>query len=281
MDKKPFFSIIIPTYNRRQFLKIAVDSVLKQTYPHYELIIVDDGSNDSTKKLIKNYKNPKLNYYYQENKGPASARNLGITKAKGKFICFLDSDDRFRTDKLIISYKYIKKNPDYKIFHSKEIWYRNGKLLSQKKEHKKPDGFIFENAARLCSVSISTAVIKKDIFSQIGNFDQNLLACEDYDFWLRATSQYPVCLIPETLTIKEGGHKDQQSKKYPALDKFRIYALDKILQTKNLKKEQYQTAYQQLQNKCLIYIKGATLRKKTKEAKKYRNLLNKYEKLYR
>ncbi|MCF7917231.1 MAG: glycosyltransferase [Candidatus Omnitrophica bacterium] len=281
MDKKPSFSIIIPTYNRKQFLKIAVDSVLKQTYPNYELIIVDDGSNDSTEKFIKSYKNPKINYYYQQNKGPASARNLGIRKAKGEFICFLDSDDRFRTDKLKISYRYIKENPGHKIFHSEEIWYRNGKFLSQKKEHKKPNGFIFKNAAKLCSISISTAVIKKEVFKKIGNFDQNLLACEDYDFWLRVTSQYPVCLIPETLTIKEGGHKDQQSRKYPAMDKFRIYALDKILQTKNLKKEQYQIAYQQLQNKCSVYIKGAALRKKTKEVKKYKDLLNKHEKLYR
>ncbi|MCF7869806.1 MAG: glycosyltransferase family 2 protein [Candidatus Omnitrophica bacterium] len=281
MDKKPLFSIIIPTYNRRQFLKIAIESVLKQTYANYELIIVDDGSTDNTKELIKDYKDSRLNYYYQQNKGPASARNLGIAKARGEFVCFLDSDDRFRINKLEISHRYIKEKSSYKIFHSEEIWYKNGKFLSQKKEHKKTAGFIFDNAVKLCSISISTAVIKKEVFNKIGNFDQNLLACEDYDFWLRVTSQYPIYLIPEALTIKEGGHKNQQSKKYPAMDKFRIYALDKILQTKNLKKEQYQIAYQQLQNKCSVYIKGAALRKKTKEVKKYKDLLNKYEKLYR
>ncbi len=227
---KPFFSVIIPTYNRSRFLNLSLNSVTSQTFPDYELLVIDDGSTDSTKKLLQNYKNSKLSYYYQKNKGPAAARNCGIKKAKGKFICFLDSDDRFRKDKLEVAYRHIKKNPRYKIFHSEEIWYRNGKLLAQKKQHKKPTGFIFENAAKFCSVSISTAAIKRSLFKKIGLFDRNLLACEDYDFWLRATLKYPVYLIPEFLTIKEGGHEDQQSKKYPAMDKFRIYALEKILQ---------------------------------------------------
>ncbi|MFO8053073.1 MAG: glycosyltransferase [Candidatus Omnitrophota bacterium] len=276
MNKKPFFSIIIPTYNRKHFLKIAIDSVLNQTFDNYELIIVDDGSTDYTKNFIKSYKTPKLRYYYQQNQGPASARNLGVVKAKGEFICFLDSDDRYRKNKLKITSQYIKDNPEYKIFHSEEIWYRNNKFLSQKKVHKKPTGFIFENATKLCSVSISTAAIKKEVFGKIGNFDKNLLACEDYDFWLRATLRYPVYLIPKVLTIKEGGHKDQQSKKYPGMDKFRIYALDKLLQTKNLKKNQYQAAYQQLKTKCLICIKGSEKRNKTEEIKKYQKILNKY-----
>ncbi|MCF7871128.1 MAG: glycosyltransferase family 2 protein [Candidatus Omnitrophica bacterium] len=276
MNEKTSFSVIIPTYNRKDFLKIAIDSVLNQTYANYELIIIDDGSTDNTKDFIRSQKSPKLKYYFQENQGPALARNLGIKKAKKDFICFLDSDDRFRKDKLEITSRYIQKNPAYKIFHSQEIWYRNNKFLPQKQEHKKPSGFIFENAVKLCSISISTAAIKKQIFSEIGNFDKNLLACEDYDFWLRATLRYPVYLIPKALTIKEGGHKDQQSKKYPGMDKFRIYALDKVLQTKNINKHQHQTACRQLKEKCLIYIKGSKKRNKPGEIKKYQQILNKY-----
>lgn len=276
MNKEPSFSVIIPTYNRKNFLKIAIDSVLNQTYDNYELIIVDDGSTDNTKNFIKDQKNPKLKYYFQQNQGPALARNLGIKKAKKEFVCFLDSDDRFCRNKLETTSRHIQENPAYKIFHSQEIWYRNHKFLPQKQEHKKPAGFIFENAVKLCSISISTAAIKKQVFSEIGNFDKSLLACEDYDFWLRATLRYPVYLIPKALTIKEGGHKDQQSKKYPGMDKFRIYSLDKILQTKNLNKHQYQTTYQQLKKKCLIYIKGSEKRNKTKEIKKYQQILNKY-----
>ncbi len=277
---KPLFSVIIPTYNRANFLKIAIDSVFNQTEKNYQLIIIDDGSTDNTKQLIKNYKNPKLEYYYQKNKGPASARNYGISKTCGKFICFLDSDDRFCTHKLEATNHYIKKYPNCKIFHSEEIWYRNGKLLYQKKHHKKPTGFVFENAVKLCSISISTAAVKKEVFAKIGIFDPKLPACEDYDFWLRATSRYSVCLIPDFLTIKEGGHKDQQSKKYPALDKFRIHALLKILENKNTEKHYQKIAYQQLKTKCIIYLKGAAKRNKVNEIKKYQNILNKYQKIY-
>ncbi len=277
MKKNPFFDVIIPTYNRFHFLKIAVDSVLAQSFQDYHLTVIDDGSSDKTKKLISSRPDPRIRYYYQHHQGPAAARNLGISKSKAEYICFLDSDDRFRVDKLKKTYDYIKKNPKYKIFHTEEVWYRNGKLLEQKKYHQKPSGLVFREAVRLCSISISTVALAKDIFKDIGTFDQSLPACEDYDFWLKATSKYPIYLIPEFLTIKEGGHPDQQSKKYPALDKFRIYALQKILEDGNLTPDKYKIAYNQLKHKCLIYIKGAKKRKKTDQIKKYQDILNKYQ----
>ena len=282
--RNPFFSIIIPSYNRADFLKIAINSVLSQTSHDYELIIVDDGSTDNTRKVVLSHinslgsesadKKSKLIYIYQDHQGVAKARNKGILKSTGKFICFLDSDDRFRVEKLQRTYYYIKKNPEYKIFHTEEIWYRNGKLLSQKIYHKKPSGNVFKNAAELCCVSISTAAIKKDIFTKIGVFDESLPACEDYDFWLRAASSFPVFLIPEHMTIKQGGHPDQQSQKYPAMDKFRIYSLKKILKKKGLSSVNYNIAYTVLKNKCRIYIQGALKRGKTNEAKRYQDIIS-------
>jgi glycosyltransferase involved in cell wall biosynthesis len=279
MSKKPFFSVIIPTYNREKFLKIAIRSVLEQSFDNYELIIIDDGSSDGTKEMFEGRKTrdegrgKKIKYIYRGNKGPAAARNQGLKEAKGEFICFLDSDDRFRQDKLKITYEYIKKYPQYQIFHTEEIWYRRGKLLPQKIYHKKPSGFVFENAVKLCSVSISTAAIKKNIFDEVGLFDETMPACEDYDFWLRVTHKYPVLLIPQYLTIKEGGHADQQSFKYPAMDKFRIYALSKILKNPELSKENYAIASNELKKKCEIFIKGAIKRGKIKEAEYYKRLI--------
>lgn len=276
MKKKPFFSIIIPTYNRREFLKIAIESVLAQSFHDYQLIIADDGSSDKTSQLIKNYCLPEIEYFYQKNQGPAAARNLGIKKARGKYICFLDSDDRFRKNKLEVVFEYIKKNPEYKIFHTEEIWYRMGKILPQKKRHKKPSGSIFKEAACLCLVSISTAVIKKEVFQSVGLFDQSFPACEDYDFWLRATSKYKLFLVPEYLTIKEGGHPSQQSKKYPAMDRFRVKALEKIIKDKNLDNQTRQIACNQLKNKCSILIQGAKKRKQNELARKYQKTIDKY-----
>ncbi len=171
----PFFSVIIPTYNRAYFLKIAIESVLFQTFRDFELIIVDDGSTDDTYNVIGEYlRHSAVKYIYQENHGPAAARNRGVGEAKGEFICFLDSDDRFRKEKLEISYQYIKRYPQYKIFHTEEIWYRAGKLLSPKSYHKKPSGFVFRYALRLCVVSISTAVIKRGVFEEIGALSEEL-----------------------------------------------------------------------------------------------------------
>jgi len=144
MIRRPFFSVIIPTYNRFDFLRIAINSVIYQAFKDFELIVVDDGSTKNTADVVKQYigeplhqkprvlvstenvKNLKLanslnsstriRYIYQPNKGPAAARNKGLKESKGEFICFLDSDDRFRQQKLEITYNYIKKYPQYRSF---------------------------------------------------------------------------------------------------------------------------------------------------------------------
>ncbi|MDD4183323.1 MAG: glycosyltransferase family A protein [Candidatus Omnitrophica bacterium] len=280
--QKPFFSVIIPTYNRAKFLQIALASVLAQTFHDYEIILVDDGSTDDTYEMLQKMRREAQNnakdikYFHQENKGPAAARNLGIKQATGDFICLLDSDDRFRDSKLKISYEHIKKYPQYKIFHTEEIWYKNGALLSQKIYHKKPSGKVFENAVRMCSIGTSTAVIRKGVFDAIGLFDEAMPACEDYDFWLRVTNRYEVFLIPHYLTIKEGGRTDQLSLKYPAMDTFRIYALKKILESKELSGDNFRIAADELKRKCNIFIKGALKRGKTKEANSYKLLMEKF-----
>ncbi|MBD3263940.1 MAG: glycosyltransferase, partial [Candidatus Omnitrophica bacterium] len=261
----PFFSVIITTYNRKDFLPIALDSVLRQTYTDYELIIVDDGSTDTTRKAIEPLFDRKIKYIYQPHQGVSAARNRGIKASKGIYVNFLDSDDRYVQEKLKITANFIKRNPAYRLFHTEEIWYRNGALLPQKNYHHKPTGEVFRKALKRCCISISTVSIHRSVFSEIGLFDENLPACEDYDFWLRITAKIPVLLIPRHLTIKEGGHADQQSKKYPAMDKFRIYSIGKLLKSKELDAYQYALAYSELEDKCTIYEKGALKRKKTEE----------------
>lgn len=277
--KNPFFSVIIPSYNRALFLKIAVSSVLTQTFDDYEIIVTDDGSTDNTQEIIKSIQkktDKNIRYFYRENKGPAAARNLGISQAHGEYISFLDSDDRFREDKLKISREYIKKYPNCKIFHTEEIWYKSGEILPQKIYHKKPSGKVFENSAKMCSIGMSTSVIKKDVFKEIGMFDETMPACEDYDFLLRAANKYEVVLIPFYLTIKEGGHPGQLSFKYPAMDTFRIYSLNKILESKELSADNFKIAVNELKRKCDIFIKGALKRGKNKEADYYKTLMERY-----
>jgi len=271
----PFFSVIIPTFNRKDFLKIAIESVLEQTCRDFELIIVDDGSTDGTETILDNYEDQKIKYLLQENKGVSSARNRGLEESKGRFIAFLDSDDKWVDEKLETTIEYIDKYPDINIFHSEETWYKNKKLHNQKNKHKKPDGYVYFKALPLCCISISTAVIRRDVFDDIGVFDETLPACEDYDFWLRATQKYDVKLIPEYLTIKDGGRPDQLSSQ-PGLDKYRIQALEKMLSSKKLSGDQYEHTRIELQKKCKIYAKGAEKRGKLKEAEFYKEFANKY-----
>ena len=125
-------SVIIPTYNRAPVLARAIDSVLEQRYPASEIIVVDDGSNDQTQGLISHHY-PSIKYLHQSNKGVSAARNIGIQHAKHDWVCLLDSDDSWESNKLEMQINALKNEPDYLLCHTNETWYRNGELLAQKK----------------------------------------------------------------------------------------------------------------------------------------------------
>jgi len=222
-------SIIIPTYNRREMLKEAIDSVLAQDYAEKEIIIVDDGSTDGTRDLTKEYQG-RIKYIYTENSGVSAARNIGIKEAKGELIAFLDSDDLWMPAKLSYQVEYFNDNPDIHICQTEEIWIRNGKRVNPKKIHKKYSGWIFEKCIPLCIVSPSAVMIRKKLFDNIGLFDEDMPACEDYDLWLRIASRYQIITLPKPMITKRGGHEDQLSKQW-GLDKWRIYALEKVLKS--------------------------------------------------
>ena len=274
----PFFSVIIPTYNRRHFLKIAMESVLGQDFTDFELIVVDDGSTDGTKEMIQDYlggrgqgEGGRVKYFSQENKGPAAARNRGVRESQGEYLCFLDSDDRFMRFKLSVTAEYIRRFPDLRVFHTEEIWYRDGKYLEPKGEHRKPEGWCFEQALRLCCVSPSTVVVHRSVFDTVGFFDESFLSCEDYEFWLRVLHRFPIKLIPQFLTIKDGGRRDQQSQKYFGMDRFRFAAIEKIIP--RLSGDQRRAALQMLIEKGTIYYQGAIKRKKTDESLRYQDVI--------
>ncbi|NIQ12908.1 MAG: hypothetical protein GTO02_00395 [Candidatus Dadabacteria bacterium] len=122
---------------------------------------------------------------------------------------------------------------------------------------------------------MSTSVVKKVLFDEVGLFDENLPACEDYDLWLRICSKYKIKLIPEPLTIKFGGRDDQLSSQ-PGLDKYRIYSLEKILSSNILNAEKEKLTRKEIMRKCKIYANGAKKRGKLKEFNYYLGIINKY-----
>jgi glycosyltransferase involved in cell wall biosynthesis len=184
MNKKDFISVVITTYNRKNIIGRAIDSVLAQTRSADEIILVDDGSSDNTNEFVKN-KYPKIKYIWQECRGISHARNTGISLATGTWIAFLDSDDEWLSSKLEVQQNALKIEPDYKICHTNEIWIRNGRRVNPMKKHEKSGGFIFKNCLPLCIISPSSVIINRSVFDQYGTFDESLDVCEDYDLWLR------------------------------------------------------------------------------------------------
>lgn len=263
-------SVIIPTYNRKEFLKNAIESVLNQKNVNFELIVVDDGSTDGTKEIVKKYP---LKYIYQENKGPSSARNNGILNSSGSFISFLDSDDLWVEDKLKLQICFFKENKDYLIVHTGEKWIKNGKVLKQKEKHKKGSGDQFERSLELCVISPSSVMMKKELFEKVGLFDENFPACEDYEFWLRVTSKFKVGFIEKELVIKRGGHKDQLSTNVPCLDSWRTKAIGKLIKENWFSEEQKIKAKKYLIEKAEVYINGLIKREKIKEKEEFEKWL--------
>ncbi len=256
-------SVVIPTYNRKSLLKNAIDSVLKQKYSPKEIIIIDDGSDDGTEKLIcREY--PQIKYVWQDNSGISSARNLGIEQSTGDWIAFLDSDDEWLPNKLENQVYELNNYPDYQICHTNEIWIRNGRRVNQKEKHQKFGGYIFEKCLPLCAISPSSVLIHKKVFDKYGLFDTSLPACEDYDMWLRICAFLPVLYIEKPLIYKYGGHPDQLSRKHWGMDRFRISALEKIVNNPDIEKDNRIVAQKMLIKKLEIFINGAQKRAKTK-----------------
>jgi glycosyltransferase involved in cell wall biosynthesis len=249
-------SVIIPTFNRLTPLKRALHSVVSQTFPAAEIIVIDDGSTDGTQRMIRR-EYPEVNYYWQPNGGVSHARNRGIENASTEWLAFLDSDDEWLPKKLEIQYQALMNTPQFRIGHSDEVWIRRGQRVNPMKKHAKRGGEIFIHCLPRCVISPSAVIIHRSVFQRVGLFDETLPACEDYDLWLRICAVYPVRYIPVPLLNKYGGHEDQLSRKYPVMDRFRIQALENAVNSLNLTCTQRDLVLKMLLEKLQVVLNGA------------------------
>jgi len=200
-------SIIIPTYNRSNLLSKAISSVINQTYKMWELIIVDDGSYDNTKEVVQEFirKDARIKYFYQENKGQASALNRGLEESSGYFIAFLDDDDEWFPNKLEKQIELLKINPNLSMVYSDAL-ICGGKLdgLLSSQISKKYQGCVYKYLLKENFITASTVLIKKDVLLKVGFFDDKNFyikktQTQDYDLWLRIARYYQIGYIPEPL----------------------------------------------------------------------------------
>ena len=253
-------SVIIPTYNRVDKLVRALDSVIRQSRPARQIIVVDDGSTDATHDTVAGFARTspiEITYVRQPNRGPSAARNAGIKRVSGGLIAFLDSDDEWHRGKLEMQAAAMQVEPSMAISHTRETWYRRGVHLNQKSKHRPPHGYIFEHCLPLCCVGMSTVMVRRDFFTTHGSFNEALRCCEDYEMWLRSAHAEKFLLVDEPLTIKHGGREDQVSYRFrTGMDRFRIQALGSILHTSPLNEIQRAAAAREMYRKCTIYGKG-------------------------
>lgn len=276
---------VITTHNRPEFIIEAIDSAARQTYNDLRIIIVDDGSDKEISRIISDYirknsvflkkKERKIFYVHQKKSGISAARNTGIKLSSAKYIAFLDDDDLWKKNKIEKQIRALEES-GYKSCYTDEIWFMNGKHLNQLKKHKKFGGEIFEKTLPLCIISPSSILIECSVFDEIGLFDTDFEVCEDYEFWLRLTLKHKVFFLEEKLIIKRGGHNSQLSRKYPAMDRFRIEALKKLLEKNEAPEEKYKAAVAELVKKTKIFINGCLKRGKNEEAAFYNDVMIKY-----
>jgi glycosyltransferase involved in cell wall biosynthesis len=268
-DESMHISVIIPVYNRVNLVGRALASVYAQNRPAREVIVVDDGSSDGTGNYVRTHF-PQARYIRQANQGVSAARNRGIAAARNDWLAFLDSDDEWLPHKLQIQCRALEINPAYRICHSNEIWVRRGRRVNPMRKHAKSGGDIFQRCLPRCVISPSSVVVHRSVMETVGRFDEAFCVCEDYDLWLRVCAAYAVLYVEQPLIIKYGGHPDQLSRRYPAMDRFRIEALEKIIRHGTLSPADRHAAVHMLLQKIRIYTDGAQKRGRRHEVLSYR-----------
>lgn len=268
MPKPPEVSVVIPTYNRREFAIEAVSSVLAQSFSSFEMIVVDDGSTDGTADCLRErFDDPRVLILVRERGGVSAARNRGAEAARAPWLAFLDSDDLWQPEKLTNQLAATLQNPDCPASYTEEIWYRNGKWANPRNVHAKHSGHIFSHCLPLCIISPSSILLRREVYRQLGGFDESLPACEDYDLWLRLSARHPVLLVPEKLIVKRNGHEGQLSRDHWGLDRFRVRALWKIAFDETLDAECRREALCWVATKAAVVAEGAAKRGEAERAR--------------
>ncbi len=210
-SQMPQVSVIIPVYNRADFLTEAVDSVLNQTWTDFEILVVDDGSTDRTRDATVRY-GDRIRYFYQDHGGPSRARNFGASKAHGHFLAFLDSDDTWEPNKLEVQMRFLKSHPEVKLISCGSYYIGNSRRRKMALKGNR-FGDLFLDLYKRSFINTSGVVLSRDCFCQVGPFDETIQTAEDYDLWLRVARHFPIAFLEAPLVgIRKHPDKLSQNK---------------------------------------------------------------------
>lgn len=199
---KPAVSVIIPTYQRGHLVSQAINSVLAQTYEDYEIIVINDGSEDNTPQVLAQFSDRHITAIHQANQGLSAARNAGIRSARGKYIAFLDDDDLWEPQKLEKQISVLEANPRIGLIYSDSLFFSDKRGLfpgSYNTAFPTPNLHVLWTLFRYNYISVLTVVVRRDCLDKVGLFDETLKCCEDYDLWLRLIEKFPIYFLNQPL----------------------------------------------------------------------------------
>lgn len=197
MDRQ-LVSIVIPTFNRARYIAQTVDSVVAQTYADWQLTIVDDGSTDDTRRVLERYAcDERIAVLHQQNSGQAAARNHGLRRARGELLCFLDSDDIWKPDKLARQVDILAGAPEYDVAYGDRETIDGAGNLLHARNMKRYSGRVTRRLLKDNFISFSTAMIRTEKVRAVGGFDPAIRYGDDYDLWLRLSVDSLFLYVPE------------------------------------------------------------------------------------
>jgi glycosyltransferase involved in cell wall biosynthesis len=230
----PEISVIITTYNRANYLKEAIISVLNQTYQDFEIIVVDDGSKDNTPQVIQSITDPRIKYISQKNQGVGAARNTGTLASAGKMVALLDADDLWLPEKLELQIKALESSPQASIVYCDMYFFGLSEIglpitFFQLLNWPAPRGNVLDKMVTRSFGHPSTLLVKKEVFDKIGLFDEKLPYCDDYDMLIRMAAYFQFEVVPSPL-VKYRLHSDQISKNTELVLRDHLIVFNKALQ---------------------------------------------------
>ena len=225
--KTPTVSVIIPAYNQAQFVSEAIDSVLAQSFKDFEIVVVNDGSTDNTEDVLKKYSG-KITYIYQENKGPAAAKNKGIVASRGKYVATLDSDDIWLSQKLEMQTKHLDSNGKVGLVYTDAYMVDSDGTRTHNvtsfAQYAPFSGYVLDKLILNNFIPSLTVMVRRTVLDTVGLFDESLLIGEDWDLWLRIASQFPIDFVDAPLGERRihGGNITRESEVRMLLHNIRI-----------------------------------------------------------
>lgn len=269
--------VVIPVRERAQMLQRAVESVLRQTWRDYDLVVVDDASRLEDLSIVRNLVESSGHHWlsFDENRGPAAARNAGVLAGEQQgtqWVAFLDSDDVWKPEKLERQLLWHADYPEVGVSQCQEAWIRNGVKVGKKRSQLQPEGRIFAQCIDSCCISPSCMMMTLSLWKELGGFDERYRVCEDYELWLRLSLKNPVGLVrdvPDPLVIRHGGHEDQLSFSIEAMDRFRVMAMLELLLNGSLGQEETVLVEKGIARKSEILEQGARKRSLRSHAEVY------------